>query len=506
MQIICISRGSHGYSSELAEKLSKIVGFTTISREQITDKATEYGIPVGKLEMQIVRQRPLSEEMSIVADMYKAFSTAYVCERALKENIIYHGRTGHLMLPGLTNVLRIRAIAEQEYRIKLVMERLKITREKAKNFIFHIDEDIRKWTHTLYNSDLNDPSKYDLTLNSANLSTENAAKALASFVELPEFQETASTNQALQNLLLAANCRLAIGSDDHSRNVDVGIQADNGNVSVTYMPRQSNEAKAIPDVLKSIEGVKSLVCTVATTNVLYMAEKFDPADERFISLTEIAKKWNAAVELVRIAEEDEQPPAYPPESLLPIVTSTNGETGGILDDSDREVSRDEQGFGITETLDKLIQLGLAGGSRTIYGGVDELFRSQIKTGQYSLVAIGDVFSAKGAAAQRLKRDMLSKLKEKFRVPVIGTEDLKARYLFGPKQLFNMIGFAVLFALVYLAVFNFQEPILTFVSKGQFEGTLFEKAIAALAVLVSIPVVAFSIGGFYGNFLKMLKVE
>ena len=102
MQIICISRGSHEYSRELAEKLSQKIGYTAISREAITDKATEYGIPVGKLEMQILRNHPLSEEMSIVADMYKAFSTAYTCEKALKENIIYHGRTGHLAMPGLT--------------------------------------------------------------------------------------------------------------------------------------------------------------------------------------------------------------------------------------------------------------------------------------------------------------------------------------------------------------------------------------------------------------------
>ncbi|MBT7631957.1 MAG: hypothetical protein HN597_20000, partial [Desulfobacula sp.] len=85
MQIICISRGSQGYGTELAEKLSQSTGYATISRETITDKATEYGIPVGKLEMEILRNRPLSEEMSIVADMYKAFATAQTCERALNE-------------------------------------------------------------------------------------------------------------------------------------------------------------------------------------------------------------------------------------------------------------------------------------------------------------------------------------------------------------------------------------------------------------------------------------
>ena len=506
MQIICISRGSQGYGTELAEKLSQSTGYATISRETITDKATEYGIPVGKLEMEILRNRPLSEEMSIVADMYKAFATAQTCERALNENIIYHSRMGHLALPGLARVMRIRAIAEPEYRIKRVMDRLKITRKKAKDYIDHIDEDTRKWTHILYNADLSDTSKYDLTLNATNLSAENAAKALASFAQLPEFQETPSTFQDLQDLLLAANCRLAIGSDDRSRSVNVGIQADKGNVSVTYMPRQSKEAKTIPDVLKSIKGIKSLVCTVATTNVLYLAEKFNPDDDHFLNLIEIAEKWNAAIEIVRIADKDEKPTEAPLENKQQVLRANQGETGGILEDSESPIPSAEPGVGISETVDKLIQVGHSGGARTIYGGTDALLRSLSKTEQYSLVAIGDVFSSKGAAAQRMKREMLGKLKDKFRVPVIGTEDLKAKYLFGPKQLFNMIGFAVLFALIYLIAFNFQEPILTFISKGQFGGTVYDKAFSALAVVVCVPIVAFSIGGFFSNFLKLLKVE
>ncbi len=60
MQIICISRGSYGYSSEVAEKLSEKTGYTAISRETITDKATEFGIPIGKLEMLILKNQQMA--------------------------------------------------------------------------------------------------------------------------------------------------------------------------------------------------------------------------------------------------------------------------------------------------------------------------------------------------------------------------------------------------------------------------------------------------------------
>jgi cytidylate kinase len=507
MQIICISRGSYEYGNDVAEKLSRKTGYAAISRETITDKATEFGIPIGKSEMMVVNNRPLTEEMSNVVDKFKAFVTSYICERAQNESVIYHGRTGHLVLPGLSNVLRVRAIADQEYRIKQVMVRLNLDREKSKKYIEQVDEDRRRWSHTLYNANWDDPSLYDVTINAAHLSAENAASALTHFAQLPEFQATPSSKQTLQDLLLSVHCRLAIGSDERTRNVKAGIHVEKGNVSVTYMPRQSMEAKAVPEVLESMDGVKSLICTVATTNILCIGERFEPDAEYLGSLIEISKKWNAAIEIIRLAGEDEK---SGDESSIPSKADavvTNGKNGGILEDSDiHAVYSNDQDHGVYDTMDKLIQVGHAGGSRTIYGQTDGLLDAIPKTEQYSLIAVGDVFLSKGAARQRLKREMISELKDKFHIPVVGAEDLKSRYLFGLEQFLSLIGFAVLSALIYFGLFAFEEPIVTFVSKGHFGGGFHQKAAASFAVVVCIPIVAYIIGGFYSNLLKLLKIE
>jgi cytidylate kinase len=507
MQIVCISRGSLEYGSEVAEKISEKTGYATLSREMITDKATEFGIPVGKLEMTILRNRPLSEEMSLMVDMYKSFATAFLCERAEKENIIYHGRTGHLVLPGLSHVLRVRAIADAEFRIKQVGERLRVDRVKAKSFILQVDEDIRKWTRTLYNTDWNDPAGYDITINAAHLSAENAASALLHFIQLSQFQAAPASDKKLHDLLLAARCRLAIGSDERTRDLDAKIHAEGGHVSVTTMPRQAGEAELVPEVLRSVEGITSLVCTVATTNILLVGEKFDPGEESFGTLLEISNKWNAAIELVRMAAADESPGEGSPDAKRPRIFNSRAETGGILEDSDagsEHAASTEHG--VYETIDSLIKAGHAGGSLTVYGGTDELMKALPRTEHYSLVAVGNVFHSRGAAQPRLKRDMINKLKDEFRVPVIGTEDLKARYMFGPRQFLSLVVFAALAALLYYLVFTFQEPVLLFASKGHFGGSLAEKLAAACGVAVCIPFVAFIIGGFFSNLLKLLKME
>ena len=507
MQLICISRGSYGYGKDVAERLADKMGYVCISREQMTDMATDSGIPVGKLEVEVLKNRPLSEEMAIQMSLFKAFVGAHLCGRALEEDgIVYHGRTGHLVLQGISQVLRVRAIADMDSRIQMAMRRMNMGREKVKTYIEEVDDDIRRWIRTLYNENWEDPSLYDITINAAHLSVENAATALLELPKLPEFQATPASMQAVRDLLLASCCRLAIGKDDRTRKVKVTVHAEKGNVSVTYLPRQAREAAAVPEILEAVEGVESLICTVATTNILYIAERFDPEEESLDHLIEISEKWNAAIELINISGDGDEPVHQAGEAPAredPVMAQYNG---GILEDDGLATEDAWAGHGVPETMHKLIQAGCAGGYRTISGDPGKMVGSLSKNENNSLVVIGDIFTSKGGAQQRMKRDLVSLLSEKFRIPVIGTEELKSKYLFGPKQLYDLIRFAVMSIAIYFLVFKFQDPILTFISTGHFSGGTSAKIGAALAVTCFIPIIALSVGGFYRNLLKLIKLE
>lgn len=103
-RMVCISRGSHGYGMELAGKLASRLGYTCLACETLTDEATAAGIPVGRIETAIVKRRPLTEELEIAVARFKAFVTQALCERLSSgEAIVYHGRTGHLVLPGISH-------------------------------------------------------------------------------------------------------------------------------------------------------------------------------------------------------------------------------------------------------------------------------------------------------------------------------------------------------------------------------------------------------------------
>jgi cytidylate kinase len=500
MQIICISRGSYGFSSKLAEQLAEKLGYACISRESLTDKATDAGIPVGKIEIDVLKNKPITEERGINVDLFKSFVTAELCALSQKKGVVYHGRAGHLVLPGLSNVLRIRAIAEPENRIEMAMSKLNLDRKKAKQYIEQTDDDIRRWVRILYNEDWEDPSLYDLTVNAHHMSTESASHFLLEVAQLPEFQPTPASIQNLSDLLLAARCRLAIGMNETTRQAKVTVKAEKGNVSVTYLPRQSQEAKAIPKVLESVPGVRSFVCTVASSNILLLGEQFDAQADHMDHLINIAEKWNSAVEIVHLTSEPEAN-----SNVTPMPISSKETDGGILDDTDDNGAK-PQDRGLAQTVNRLIEVGRAGGTHTTHGGVNGVIQDVPKSVDYSLIVVGDVFSSKGAAQQRLKRDLVSRLSDKFSCPVLSADDLKSRYLFGKKQLFSLLLSAFCSGLLYLGVFSFQEPLLRFVAAGQMGAGVSKRVAASVVIALCIPIVAFIIGGFYHNFLKLIRLE
>jgi cytidylate kinase len=502
MQIICISRGSFGYGNELADKLAAKLGYDCIPRESLTDSATDQGIPVGKIEAAILKRRPISEILAIQVEMMKAFISARICERALEKEVVYHGRTGHLVLPGISHVLRIRAIANDEERINMTLRRMPtLSREKAKRYNDQVDEDRRRWVRTLYNVDWEDPSLYDLTINYLNMSVENSASALVSVAQLPDFKETPSSHQAIKDTLLASQCRLAIGRGEQTRDVNVTVKADHGNVAVTYLPRQAKEAAYIPEVLEKIAGIRSIVCTVATTNILLIQEEFNPEALSLDQVIQVAEKWNASIELIRLKEHAEmEPMAARLEGGRD--ASDRATDGGILDDTPVSL-REEDSEGIEKTFDKLIQVGRANTVRTIAGGAQNLLSSMNRSEKNSLVVVGDVFLSKEASVRkRMRRDLISFLGDHFKIPIISTDDLKSHYLFGAKQWLYMALYAFAAAVIYLVVFTNQMSILSFTSAP---GTG-HRVLSALLIAIFVPIAAWAYGSFARYLLKLIKLE
>jgi len=505
MQIICVSRGALSGGDDLAERLAKKLGCACASREELIEAAIKQGIQVGKLEMAMVKPRIFSEQLGVEREHYRAFSTAFLCDRAMEGPLVYHGRTGHLLLAGIDHVLRVRVVSDEEQRIRRAIEKLGLDRSKASKYIEEVDEDWRRWARSMYGVGWEDAAHYDLVVNLEHMSVENAASALTAVAQLPDFQMTPASQKAMMDLRLAATSRVALAAHERTFRAKFKVRADAGVVTVTYLPQDSRYAEFISEVLSPVTGISEVRTTMATTNILWIQERFDSTSDAFQEVVELATKWNAAVELLRLVPKDAEQTDLPDHTLAEPEPQASGQyNGGIEDDVD-EASADHGG--VKSTLDELAAAGRSGGSRAICGETRDLLDSLVGARSYSLVIIGDLFLKAGHAARlRMTRELQRVVGDHIAAPVVGTDELKAQYLFGLRDVVRLVGFLLVVAFLYVLVFCNQDSIVRFQFGQWWGGSVLAKIVVAVAVFAFVPVIAHSYGTVAKSLMKLIKME
>jgi len=171
MSIITISRGSYTHGKEIAEKVAQKLGYECIAREILIEASKHFNVPEAKLVNAIKNAPSFLDRFTYGKEKYIAYIQAAILQHLKKDNVVYHGFAGHFFVKDVPHVLKVRIIANLEERIKLVMEREKISREKAIKFIERVDKERSKWALHLYGIDTQDPSLYDPAIKKITIGT-----------------------------------------------------------------------------------------------------------------------------------------------------------------------------------------------------------------------------------------------------------------------------------------------------------------------------------------------
>jgi cytidylate kinase len=510
MAIVIISSADETTRREMAESLARKLDCPVMSREEVMDRATESGVPVGRLEIAVLKQSVPKERLARHKAQYLAVVTTAICDAAKQHpNLVYHGRAGNMLLPGVSHVLRVRVVANEERRLAGIERRLKLSREKALEYMTQLDQDINNWVHFAHGVEMNDPHQYDLMLNLDQISLESASATTCAMAQLPDIQPTPASRRIMEDLCLAARARQRLGADERTARADLSVSVRDGRVTVTYMPAQARWAEAVPEVLAGLEGARELVSTMAVSNLLWVAETFDHESTAFAEITDLARRWGAAVELAHLiprSETDDDPAAgsdaEDAEARL-YIPKSHDVTGGIQEDV-KGASQSRSDGGLGATSDALIDSGLFGGSRVAAGGAEQIAGIIKAQSTYSLVVVGDVFVAKGEASQvRLTRELCASLHDQARVPVLAASELRRSFLFDNRQFLRLVASLACAVVIYALVFTHQGPILEFLGGPAWRSW---RPAATLAVLVAVPMVAYLYGNVSGLILSWLRFE
>jgi cytidylate kinase len=260
MPIVTISRGSASGGSLLAESLATRLGFDIISREEIIQKAAVFGASEAKLEKALLEPPGFWDRFKHDRRRYLIFIREALCERAQKDDVIYHGNAGHLLLRGISHVVRIRLIAPLPIRSRILVDREGMSQEQAAALIEKRDAQRQAWTQLLYGVDWLHPSLYDLVINLETMNMESAVEISAAAAARKEFMATAESRKAMDDLLLATRVQAALAADEATASAEVEVEADSasGNISLKGKVRPASMVNKILETAGKVAGVNNV--------------------------------------------------------------------------------------------------------------------------------------------------------------------------------------------------------------------------------------------------------
>ncbi len=181
ISVFTISRQYGSGGSTFAKLLAEYCGYDLVWREVINQAAKQIGAPDVALamidEFELLGLCPDEKTCQAYLDAVAKIMLQFA--NSGKQIIV--GRASHIVLKDLANVMRIRVIASKPTRIANVCKSKNVNHEAAIAQIEQSDRYRSMYLERFYHVEWNEPSHFDLTINTDHISSNSAARWVAQF-------------------------------------------------------------------------------------------------------------------------------------------------------------------------------------------------------------------------------------------------------------------------------------------------------------------------------------
>ena len=219
-------------------------------------KASErYGIAEAKL-YEVLEEKPHHWWAQWLENrrVYRIALQAALYELAQEGNIVYHGRAGQELFPGIRHVLNVFVDTPTESRIEQVMARKELAEEAAKNYLDELDRIRARRIRELFKIDWRDSTRYDMVLNTARTTVETAARTIAEVSQREEYRPTAESMQAMRDLTITARVE-AVLALSRLNITNLEVETRGGEVYVSGVILVESVKEIVTDTIKKLPGV-----------------------------------------------------------------------------------------------------------------------------------------------------------------------------------------------------------------------------------------------------------
>jgi len=260
MPLITISRSLGRGGRIIAEKVAKALNRELFDDDRLQQAAIEMGIPAESVKNLNEKAPGLFDRLlTRKPESYLEIMESVVYDVARKGEGIILGHGSQMLLRDFGCAFHVYLHATGPTRLKYVMETKGVSREAAQKLIQKSDHQQRGFFRFAFRMDWNDPSLYDLIINTEKLGIDAAVKLIVDTAGSDLIQECSLTAvEAMERLSQEKRIEAAIMEQNinplllHIEVPEIGV------VDISGTTYSLEEKERIADIIKEVPGIREV--------------------------------------------------------------------------------------------------------------------------------------------------------------------------------------------------------------------------------------------------------
>ncbi|MGH7781933.1 MAG: cytidylate kinase family protein [Candidatus Binataceae bacterium] len=259
MAVIAFSQQIGSRGIELGKLVAERLGYRFLSGEEIVaEAARRYSVSTDQLLVFDLRTPHFWERGKADSHRYLAFVRAVMLRELSSGGIVVAGRTLAHQTPSARCALRIRVTAPFAARVKQIAADDKLDPHAAEKYVRDYDRELRERSHTLSGVDIEEPTLYDMVVNSASHPLDSLATLIAGGARMLEETAAPAARDALRDSALAAQVHAALLAHPQVRDAQIAVRCAAGAISLIGPGLVAPWDAMIMEVARQVEGVTAV--------------------------------------------------------------------------------------------------------------------------------------------------------------------------------------------------------------------------------------------------------
>jgi cytidylate kinase len=254
MPVIALTHEMGSLAKDVSLRLGEVANLRVARHEVVDHVAGRMHMPSSLINRVREGKAGLRERMRTDARSVETFTAEEVYDFAQGGNAVLRGWGATMLLRPVSHVVTARVTRPFGQRVDWLVENLGIDRDAAEDEVRRSDHAHASRMHAQFGVTWGDPQLYDLVINMERVSIDSAVAQLLDLAARPEFQPTAASQAKLEGLALAAKVRAALKGNAATEQTNVGIDAEQGKVTLTGLVLDDAELKETQRVAEAVAG------------------------------------------------------------------------------------------------------------------------------------------------------------------------------------------------------------------------------------------------------------